>query len=276
MKNGWNPFRKECILQIPYKVEDKLTQVLKPGDILLYRAHGHQLLGNLISTFTDSPYSHAEVYVGDGWSVDAAAIGVTLSMGMHKEIVDVFRLKGGLTDHQRRIVVGKAYQSLARPYDYFLLFAFPFFTRKMAARRAANGAFMCSENVAWCYHEAGIDLGGKGTPVAMEAPADLGASKLLDWLGFYDRAKKVPDGVRNKPHRIQGKPNWFSRLLIKLFADPFSVRDEYYSQLQKSQARARKGWKPAKNVGSRSASRRTRSATLRRSRGPTALAKRKP
>jgi hypothetical protein len=245
MQKGWNPFRKKCILRIPFTIEDDLTTALHPGDILLYRAHAHQLLGNLITTFTRSPYSHAEVYVGDGWSVDAAAIGLTLSMGMHSDFVDIFRLKGGLSDQQRRIVVGKAYQSLARPYDYFLLFNFPFFTPKMAGRRAANNAFICSENVAWCYHEAGIDLAGKGTPIAMEAPADIASSKLLDWLGFYDHARRIPDGARNERHRLQGKPNWLSRLIIKLIADPFSSRDEYYQQLRRSQEHAAKGWKGA-------------------------------
>jgi hypothetical protein len=141
-------------------------------------------------------------------------------------------------------VIEKAFQSLAKPYDYFLLFAFPFFTDKMATGRATNGAFICSENVAWCYHEAGIDLTGKGTPTAMEAPADIAASKKLNWLGFYDHTNKVSDGVRNEWHKLQGKPNWFSRLLIWLIADPLSSRDEYYAQLHGSQELAQQGWEP--------------------------------
>jgi hypothetical protein len=239
MKKSWNPFRRRCILRIPHLVNDDLTAVLQPGDVILYRAHGHQLLGNLISTFTDSPYSHAEVYVGDGWCVDASAYGLTLSKGMHDDLVDVLRLKGGLPEAQRRIVVGKAYQSLARPYDYFLLLGFPFFTRSMAARRAANGAYICSENVAWCYAEAGIDLSGKGDPVELEAPADLGCSRKLAWLGFWDRGRSVTDARRSEWHPLQGRPNLVSRLLIRLLADPFSCRDEYYRQLHESQELAR-------------------------------------
>ena len=238
MQNGWNPFKRQCILRIPYGIEDALTAALQPGDVILYRAHGHQLLGNLIATFTDSPYSHAEVYVGQGWCVDAAGIGLTLSKGMHADIVDVFRLKGGLGAEQRRIIVGKAFQSLAMPYDYVLLFGFPFFTSKMAARRAANGAFICSENVAWCYAEAGIDLSGRGSPTAMSAPADIGCSALLEWRGFWDRARPVADGKRNEWHPLQGRANWLSRLMIRLFANPLSCRDEYYAQLHESQARA--------------------------------------
>jgi hypothetical protein len=238
MHNGWNPFRRQCILRIPRPIDDGLTRALQPGDIILYRAHGRQLLGNLITTFTDSPYSHAEVYVGEGWSVDASGIGLTLSKGMHNDLVDVFRLRGGLGAEQRRIIVGKAFQSLARPYDYFLLFGFPFFTSAMAARRAANAAFICSENVAWCYAEAGLDLSGRGAPTAMEAPADIGCSRLLEWEGFWDRARPVADAQRNEWHARQGRPNILARIVIRLFANPLSCRDEYYRQLHASQERA--------------------------------------
>jgi hypothetical protein len=240
MEKGWNPFRRRCILRIPFPVNDGLTAVLQPGDVVLYRARAGQLLGGLITTFTESPYSHAEVYVGDGWCVDASAYGVTLSKGMHEDLVDVFRLKGGLTAEQRRVVVDKAFQSLARPYDYFLLFTFPFLTRAMAARRAANGAFICSENVAWCYAEAGVDLSGKGDPTTLEAPADLGRSGRLEWLGFWNGAAPVPDGKPNERHPLQGRPNVISQLVIWLFADPLSCRDEYYRQLTASRERTRR------------------------------------
>lgn len=40
-------------------------KTLKPGDVLLY-SRTHSLVGFIISTKTWSPYTHVEVYVGDG------------------------------------------------------------------------------------------------------------------------------------------------------------------------------------------------------------------
>ena len=39
---------------------------LVPGDLLLYRSLGQKLHQRLISRFSESPYTHAAIYLGDG------------------------------------------------------------------------------------------------------------------------------------------------------------------------------------------------------------------
>jgi hypothetical protein len=244
MPNGWNPFRKKCITRMPYKIVSPLTEVLLPGDIILYRAWGYQIMGGLITDFTKSPYSHAEIYTGDGWSIEAGARGVSFNNAFHTNIVDILRWKSGLSNDQRRVIIGKAYQSLAKPYEYLLLLGFPFISRKAAIQRAANQAFVCSEIVAWCYGEAGLKVCENMKPTSVRAPADFGLSKNFEWIGFYHNAEKVLDGERNVWHMIQGKRNCFARFVIEFLINPLTKKDEYYNdQLKQSQELAAKGYR---------------------------------
>jgi hypothetical protein len=233
MQNGWNPFKKKCVLRIEWKYENEMTQFLKKGDIILHRAMGGNLTSDLIREFTRSPYSHAEIYVGDGWSVSAEAAGLTLSDSAMTHFVDIMR-HPGLTEQQVDIIVGKAYQSLAKPYEYFLLLGFPFWGENAAIKRSANKAYICSENAAWCYKQGGIDL-ISNKPEAIEAPADLGHSKKLDWLGSWIDGQPFDEAERNKIHSLQGKTGKFARWLIEHVADPNSSRDEFYEEIKKSQ-----------------------------------------
>ena len=114
MQKGWNPFKKKCITRIPYKISSKLTEVLQKGDIMLYRAWGNQILGGLITIFTRSPYSPADIYVGDGWSVGALSQGMSLDNHFHTDFVDIFRCPT-MTEIQKDVILGKAFQSLAKP-----------------------------------------------------------------------------------------------------------------------------------------------------------------
>lgn len=231
----FNPFKKKCVLRITHKYDTVQTKTMQKGDIVLCRAFGKKILPTLISEFTRSPYSHVEIYVGDGWSVSAEAVGVTLADHLNHEFVDVMRLRGGLTREQRAIVMEKAYQSLAQPYEYLLLFGFPFWGRKAAARRAANEGYICSENTAWCYKEAGIDL-VPGKVESIEAPADISHSDKLEWLGAWYKGEPAADAHHNDRHQLQGKPSCLARLMIRTIADPNSMRDEYYEALRKKQA----------------------------------------
>lgn len=44
---------------------------LLPGDVLLYRSSKPGVVGRSISAATDSPYTHAAIYVGDGFIADS-------------------------------------------------------------------------------------------------------------------------------------------------------------------------------------------------------------
>jgi len=231
---AWNPFRKECISKIPYKIESPMTEFMQPGDIVLYRALGYQVLGGLIGDITDSPYSHCEVYARDGWTVEAGIHGVSYSDGMHayKGGVDIFRWKGGLTESQKKEIVEAAEREIGDPYQYTLLLFFPYLSRKAIARRAAIHSFICSELAAYAYAKNGLNPCDNPEPAAADAPADIGFSPNLDWLGCYVESKKAAHARRNMWNdRIQGKRNFFDKAIVALLVDPFSKKEAYYEKL---------------------------------------------
>lgn len=233
---GWNPFRKKCKLRVAaheYR-SNELTAFLEKGDIILYRGEYKSFTSALIMEFTRSPYSHVEIYIGDGWSISAEAYGISLEDHCNTAFIDIMRLKGGLSRETRGIVLEKAYQSLAKPYEYLGLIGFPFGSEKAAARRSANQAYICSEVTAWCYKEAGIDL-IDNKPEAIEAPVDLSKSPKLQWLGSWRNAEKYPAAVHNKFHPLQlNKKAGFAKWLVKNVADLWSERDEYYERIAKA------------------------------------------
>jgi hypothetical protein len=231
---AWNPFRKRCISKIPHRIEGPLTRVCEPGDIVLYRALGYQVLGGLISDITDSPYSHCEVYARDGWTIEAGISGVSYSDGMHgyKGGVDIFRWKGGLTEKQQKGVVEVAEREIGDPYQYTLLLFFPYFSRKALVRRAAIHSFICSELAAYAYAQNGMNSCGNKQPDSADAPADIGFSPNLDWLGCYGESEKVEDAKRSVwSNQIQGRRNLFDRIAVALLVDPFSKKTAYYEKI---------------------------------------------
>ena len=230
----WNPFKRKCKLRVEaHEYHDNdLTAILQKGDIILYRGEYRSFTSALIMEFTRSPYSHAEIYVGDGWSISAERYGISLEDHCNSGFIDIMRSKGGLSREQRGIVLEKAYQSLAKPYEYIGLIGFPFGGENAAARRSANQAYICSEVTAWCYKEAGIDLIAD-KPEAIEAPADLAKSPKLQWLGAWRGAKPFPAAEHNKFHKLQlNKKAGFAKWLVKNVADLLSEKDEYYERLR--------------------------------------------
>ena len=231
---GWNPFRKRCKLRIePNEYHNnELTAFLEKGDVLLYRGEYASFTSALIMEFTRSPYSHVEVYMGDGWTVSAEAYGLTFQDHCNNAFIDIMRLKSGLTRQQRGIVMESAYRSLAKPYEYLGLIGFPFGGEKAAVRRSSNEAYICSEVVAWCYKEAGIDL-VEDRPEAIEAPADIAHSDLLGWLGSWRKGRPFPESEIHKFHSSQlNKKAGFARWLVENVADLLSERDETYEKLR--------------------------------------------
>jgi len=231
---AWNPFRTKCITKIPYTIDSHLSRLLQPGDIVLYRALGYQMLGGLITDITDSPYSHCEVYARDGWTIEAGVDGVSYSDGMHgyKGGVDVFRWKGGLSEPQKKGIVTVAEHEIGEPYQYTLLLLFPYLSRKAIARRAALHSFICSELVAHAYAENGLNSCDNNEPDAADAPADFGYSPNLEWLGCYVEARRTEKARRNAwCDEIQGRKNLFDRALVALLVNPYSMKDDYYKKL---------------------------------------------
>jgi cell wall-associated NlpC family hydrolase len=231
---GWNPFRRKCKLRVEAHEyhENDLTAFLEKGDIILYRGQYSSFTSALIMEFTRSPYSHVEIYIGDGWSISAEAYGISLEDHCNTGFIDIMRSKEVLSREKLGNILQRAYESLSKPYEYLGLIGFPFGSEKAAARRSANEAYICSEVTAWCYQKAGIDL-IENKPEAIEAPADLANSPKLQWLGAWKAAKPFPAAVNNKIHPSQlDKKAGFAKWLVKNVADLLSERDDYYERLR--------------------------------------------
>lgn len=220
-----------------FDVQDNfdLVRDLQPGDIILYRFGGpNDFTGGVISHITSSPYSHAELHIKDGYDISAGSHGVGFVDLLRQNIVeeksynvDIFRVPGGLPREKRLIIEAKAYQTVLMPYDYINLAGFPYLKDEKAVARSGNEAYICSEHVAWCYYNAGIDL-IKATPEAIEAPADIGRSDQLEYIGTYVNGKKV---VANFANEFMGEETAWLQELTSKFMGLFTKRDEFYRGL---------------------------------------------
>ena len=212
-----------------------LTAFLKPGDIVLHRDQG-DLLGGLIGHFTASPYSHVEIYSGNGWSVSAEAQGISFVTADRegRAFVDVCRHPALAGDQAQRLLAAVR-STLASPYEFALLFGFPYLSRSAVLRRAANQGYICSEHVAWAYRQVGLTL-VPGRPDSAQAPADLAHSSALRYLASFYRGSRVVDAELSRRHPLQGRRSRIAVALIELLANPVSLRDEYYRALASSRA----------------------------------------
>ena len=209
-----------------------LKRDLLPGDIVLYRFGGKKdFAGGIISHMTSSPYSHCEVHIENGHDISAGSAGVgfedlfALNIKNKKTYtVDVLRLKDGLSRERRITILEKCFKTLLLPYDYANLAGFHFFSKKAAIKRSGNEAYICSEHVAWSYKNAGVDLIAD-RPEAIEAPADIGHSDVLDYIGTYRKGTRIDKDLRNE--FIDEEQGVLSKLVAK-FMNLFSMKDEFY------------------------------------------------
>jgi len=209
-------------------VKNDLTETLKPMDVILYRWGGKKdFIGGVLSYFTSSPYSHTGLHLKNSYSIEALSCGVGYrDISKYKGTIDVFRPLS-LTREMRLIMFAKAAQSILEPYDYINLVFFPFMSVKEAVKFSGNHAFICSELISWIYKEAGVDL-VKDRPEAIEAPADLGHSPFLNYIGSFRNTKRMKENFANKT--IDKKVSELSKFVAN-FLKKFSLRDEYYKGL---------------------------------------------
>ena len=213
--------------------ECDLMRDLKSGDIILYRFGGPgDFTGGVITHITSSPYSHAELHIKDGYDISAGSHGVGFVDLLKENVagkynVDIFRVPGGLSRQKRLIIEAKAYQTVLMPYDYFNLAGFPYLKDEKAVARSGNEAYICSEHVAWCYYNANIDL-IKNKPEAIEAPADLGRSDQLEYIGTYVEGMKTEANFANE---FMGEEWSMLQQLVSKFMGLFTKKDEFYRGL---------------------------------------------
>jgi uncharacterized protein YycO len=92
------------------------------GDILQHKVMPNDFWGKVIDFFTlGGGYSHTAIYVGDNVKAEAREKGV---FGVHSitleetQMIDVFRIKGGLDNVQKKLIQKKVMELYGTKYDY--------------------------------------------------------------------------------------------------------------------------------------------------------------
>ncbi len=223
------------------------TRRLRPGDILLWRGSKGDPLASAIMLFTDSPYSHAELYVGGGWSIgsEVNGVGYNPAMGTGRNIaspseawVDAVRFKGGLGEIRERALLRIAEAQLDKPYGIVDgVLGFPWPGKRDSVLRSTYASYGCSELVSYCYEKAEARLSPEEPPYI--APADIGHSPNVEYVCsvYGSRVLDRHEYFNRLDPEIQGEPwNEFARFVVRDLVDPSSARDEFYRRLDRVKA----------------------------------------
>jgi uncharacterized protein YycO len=159
---------------------EEVRPELRTADILCFRGRG--LFSALIRSLTRSVYSHAGlVYVFEGrvYCLEAVGSGVRLVLmsllKRHYEGgIDAFEVLG-VTEDQRRGVIGFAFQQLGKGYDNPALLRFLWYLLLGRRRRARpDRRWFCSEIVAEAWRFQGIRLSERAARYT--SPQDIATS----------------------------------------------------------------------------------------------------
>lgn len=159
---------------------------LKMGDIILSTTSSK--ISDIIQLSTNSPISHAMLYVGDGLVVEAILEGVvnrTLEEALFESSVAVVARFPGLTEQQQSVIRDFAGEQVGKRYDFYAAIQSPDFVKDhnicnlLSSEKAKkeclkwkgkidlgmrlfgigeDNSFFCSELVLRAYQEAGIKL----------------------------------------------------------------------------------------------------------------------
>jgi len=185
---------------------------LKVGDILLlptkYTEVYSMIAGvlganvtELIPKLIDNPYLHAELYIGNGYSIAAWLNGVHVVKYPLSTLMkfDIYRHKDDKASEAVKKVILEDFEAylqkkptrfLNKTYDFKTLFyntiaelADLLKLEKVVERKANTmdtpDSFICSELVARIYNAAGYDLQTNDTSLEWISPSDLIKSPLL-------------------------------------------------------------------------------------------------
>lgn len=214
---------------------------IQQSDVVLYRVHSKDdFIANIISKITSSPYSHAAFHMGDGYVIAADQGGIGYDDIFQGEIVvDILRLNRAITDEEQKKLETLAKGQINKPYDYWNLLEFTHLTQEEALQMSGGTSFICSELVAWLYKQIGVEI-VKGKIIALEAPADLGLSDILTYIGTYVNGKRYTMQY-NGGRRIDNFRNLFIENydnvlsdFVAAFMEMFSNTAAFYAQLNKN------------------------------------------
>jgi hypothetical protein len=146
------------------------------GDFGIIKSNG--IAARLIQIGTVSRWNHAFIYIGDGKIIEAMpSKGITISdISKYKKIA--WNQHQGLNDDQRMQIAKKAKDLIGTTYGFLDIFilglrilGLKFLGGKFLEKLAMRQGIICSELVAICYQNAGVDLIEK--PEYLVTPGDL-------------------------------------------------------------------------------------------------------
>lgn len=148
----------------------------KPGDYFVIGAGTHPA-ALVIETFTGSLYYHAGIYVGNGTVIEAQPEGVNYAPVNSWANGRILWSCEELSDAQREAIVTSAKAALGTPYSWLDILALGLSAWGITpswvwARLSRQDRLICSQLVARCYQNAGVDL-CPGKPDSRITPGDL-------------------------------------------------------------------------------------------------------
>ena len=146
------------------------------GDFGIIKSTG--IAARLIQIGTVSRWNHAFIYIGDGKIIEAMpSKGIAIS-DVSKYSKIAWNQHEGLSEADRIKIVSKAKQLIGKTYGFLDIFilglrilGLKFLGGKFLEKLAMRQGIICSELVAICYQNAGMDLINK--PEYLVTPGDL-------------------------------------------------------------------------------------------------------
>lgn len=153
---------------------------LEIGDIVLYKGNG--FFSKLVRFFTKSEYSHVSMMLSDKLSIEANWYKKSnvVPIKYDKDTMEFYRVKGGLTDKQKLVLLQHSYNFLNKVYDYPQIFGYVirFFDKSKINLFNSTKRLICSELIDRAYLKLGIDLSSENY-IGDVTPKDIANSDKL-------------------------------------------------------------------------------------------------
>lgn len=134
---------------------------LQIGDIVLVKGTG--FLSRCVRFFTNSQYSHVAMLVTEKHIIEANWYKKAniVEFKYNPKTMEIYRLKGGLDENQKKILLLHAYDMLNSYYDYFQIFGYvigSLIGKQYINPFNSSALVICSELIDRAYLSIGIDL----------------------------------------------------------------------------------------------------------------------
>lgn len=153
-----------------------MTYEPKHGDFGIIKSNG--IAARLIQLGTISRWNHAFIYLGDGVIAEATPSKGIIISPVTKYNKIAWNQHQELTDDQRSQIVNKANALLGTTYGFLdiliiglRILGLKFLGGKLLEKLSMRQGIICSEYVAICYQNTGINLVNK--PEYLVTPGDL-------------------------------------------------------------------------------------------------------